>query len=474
LSIVTRDIRIGAPAVWPSAAEFLISRVPAVSARTLALCRALLGLGILYFWLWSEPSGLSRLAAHSRPLPFTDLINVGGWLTALSASAGARAFVFWSVAALALAFAAGAAMRVTAPALTALMWISSCMAQRGHFMTPLLLGMTTTMFAPWGAAWSVDAARRRAAADAVASPYYGYAPWLLGLCIGLAYASAGLSKLWMTEGAWLWETGARNGFIQDVGRAPTQLGVWISNDYWLAVGASVFSSFGQIAYLYACFTRSEWIKYAICFGIALPFLVGLAVTMGLFWWPWVLLVMILYAPWQRIDRRLAASLPRSTDFPPANGRQRAGFVYACMTLIGIHVLAVLTAREYEPLVSNYPMYVARMGAGSDEEADLMRVLVQRDRNARHTIHLLLDDGTEHDVSSAFFRARIFYDAYLYASPYAFLRRRGWECGSAAGIDPRTVAIRYGRARFSVENGTLAWGPVEQVRTLDCGSPRRSR
>ena len=136
--------------------------------------------------------------------------------------------------------------------------------------------MAATLIAPWSAAWSIDSIfGRRRGCGHVASQYFGYPIWLLGLVIGLTYTAAGLSKLILTRGAWLWDTGARTGFIQDIGLAATDWGVPLSNNYVLSLGASMLSALGQAVYVYACFTRHTIIKFSIGAFIALPFLIGL-------------------------------------------------------------------------------------------------------------------------------------------------------------------------------------------------------
>jgi hypothetical protein len=77
-----------------------------------------------------------------------------------------------------------------------------------------------------------------------------------------------------------------------------------------------------------------------------------------------------------------------------------------------------------------------------------------------------------DVSRAYLRARIWQIARVYTSSYVTLRTPGAECKAAAKIDPRTIAIRYGLHRYSIEDGILTWGSVETVRTLDCNDPSR--
>jgi predicted DCC family thiol-disulfide oxidoreductase YuxK len=419
-------------------AAWLVSRVPVVSAETLALCRIMVGLAILYF------------------------MRVDSWPT-------------WTDAAVlisAAAFTVGALTRIAAPLLALSLWACALANGWGHFITPLLLGMTVTSFAPWGAAWSVDQLVRPRPTQP-ASPYYGYAIWLLGLIIGLTYMAAGLSKLVLTSGGWLWDTGARNGFIQDADKALSDLGIYVSNNYWLALGASILSSFGQIIYVWAAFTKSARIKYAIFFLVALPFLLGLVLTMGLFWWPWAILVLVLYLPWESIDRLISKG-GTTTAFPV---HQKRWFVASTVSLIALHFYAVGAMQEREPFYSNYPMYAAPMRGGSEHETLFWTSFKDQDRHWRPIVTLLYPDGAERDVSWRLRVENFLMVGWLYHSQLSSTLDRSLFKGEAILRDrcerlqanfPGAVAIRFDKTYLQVESGAASWLPVDpaQSRTID--------
>jgi hypothetical protein len=464
----------------------IIYPVPRVTAKTLGACRIFLCLSILYFLLQYDPSDFGSLFRSGPGVAVTKVLGGPPFLSALSGSTSFCLAFYCVLVAFTLAAAAGLWTRTSMILLTLSLWLAALLWNYGHFLTPLLLGMTATMFAPWGAGLSIDAvlARRQ---NTERSPLYGYPIWLLGLAIGLAYASAGISKLLITQGAWIWNTGSRNGFIQDFGIAFTDLGLLFASSYPLALMASVLSAFGQIAYVFSSFTRNNLIKYGICYLIALPFLVGLVIFMGHFWWPWAILIAILYLPWETIDRRIwgdrqaMAGLARY-DFQSDQRRQqqRSIFLAATSALIGIHLLAVAINREFEPLFSNYPMYIARKGVGPNtpEEARLWQKRVAHGHHFRPVVHLVLADGSQRDISLAYRIGEFISSRQIYRSVYPGLHARmvyhrahrnmPISADSCAAIRNAAHSISDGRARFvrynaqfyEVADGAMTLRPVE--------------
>lgn len=137
----------------------------------------------------------------------------------------------------------------------------------------MLLALVATVPARWGDGWGLDRVVNifffRKPAAMQRSRAYGYPIWLGGLTIALAYTTAGLSKYWITDGASLWDTGARWGFITDLNIAATDWALPIVNSYPLALGASLFACLGRVVYIASCFTRSYWIKLALGVFVAL-------------------------------------------------------------------------------------------------------------------------------------------------------------------------------------------------------------
>ena len=462
-----------------SPVQYTVEAIPSVTPQTLAVGRMLFG-SLLLFFLPDLPADfVMRLATAGPMYPITRFLDQTGLLSALSANPSFASLFLMVTAGLLVAFILGAATVVVYPLLVMAFWLLAFLGNQGHFITPLLLALTATLGAPWSAAWSIDSLFRSQAVPQQTSRLFGYPLWLLGLTIGLTYMSAGLSKLILTDGAWLWDTGARNGLLQDLDKALSDIGMVISNNYLLSLIASVLSSFGQIIYVYSSFTRSPAIKYAICFLVALPFLIGLALTMGLFWWPWGILVLMLYLPWQSIDNFIARRLPS----PPAHdqdfieGRHFAWFMTATAGLIGIHLFAILSRSEWEPVYSNYPMYADRMRAGSEYEAEFWNRFTPHDRHFRPVIHLVAADNTVQDVSYQNRLARfwdyerVYRSSYLGLQPFVVLRSassgqpipsdtcRAIIKSVAAVSSVPVTQVRYAKHYFDLKNGRVEWLPV---------------
>ena len=83
-----------------------------------------------------------------------------------------------------------------------------------------------------------------------------------------------------------------------------------------------------------------------------------------------MLVLVLYLPWSSIDRRITSEVTPNSI--PSCGSQRNLFVGAACGLILLHLFAVLSKREFEPLYSNYPMYAGELRAGTKAEAQFWR------------------------------------------------------------------------------------------------------
>lgn len=492
---------LGRPA-WASLTEavprYLIQSVPVVTAQTLAVCRIVFGLSVLYFWLTNKPQMLGSLGRSGAQFHLSKFIDQTGFLTFLSTSPQIRLFLYWTIISLLVAFVIGLLTRFLYPVLVVMMWLAAFLENHGHFITPMLLAMTSTVIAPWSDRWSADSLlSRRGPQNEAATPYYGYAIWLLGLSIGLTYTAAGLSKIILTHGGWLWETGARNGLIQDVWVAVTDWGTFIANYYWPSLGASVLSGVGQTIYVWASFTRSPTVKYAIGLFVALPFLVGLMLFMGLFWWPWAVLVVILYLPWPTIDRLITRGRAAVAPFggTPQIDRQRTWFLSVTTLMIAVHAYAVITRTEYEPVYSNYPMYADRMLGGSKSEKEFWERFKTYDRNFRFNIQIVGQNGqTEtsivQDITNRFYlywflgRYSLWRSNILHFSPqYIFeiinkneplrsgmcetLKTLASEYGPS-GAQAKT--IRYGKRYFDLVDGKIIWLPVKTWTEVDLTAP----
>jgi hypothetical protein len=417
-----------------------------------------------------------------------------GLISAISSTTEFRVIFYWALVAFLACFIIGLFTRIMHILIVLASWMLAILINEGHGFTPLLLGLTVTIIAPWGDYLSIDRLiTPNAERNSKPTWLYGYPIWLLGLCIGLTYTAAGFSKLLLTNGAWIWETGARNGFIQDFNNAVTDWGMLVTNNYWLSLSASILSAVGQTLYVWACFTRSALVKYGIAVFIALPFLAGLVLFMGLFWWPWAVLVLILYLPWPSIDRLMsrmdfdsvAVILPRSM-------MHRQWFISSSAALIGVHFYAVIAMTEYEPVFSNYPMYADRMLAGSAHEVEFWERYKRHDRNSRFNIRLITNSEGDGET-------RV-YDLTLRYSLASFLQRYSiWRMGASdlqpqaildaavnskpldnelcsrlqvytKGLKADSVTLLIARRYFDLVGGIMSWQPIDSLVSIDLTHP----
>lgn len=492
------------PNLLRKAARYVVGSVPSVTAETLAIARIVFGAVMLYFWLNGSPQSLTS-AATSGVRDGVLLIDPVGIVPYLSASVFWTQAIYWSVTACIIFFMAGCLTRIVYPALALLMWMAAFMSNASHTETPLLLALIATLTVPWGERWSVDAALSGRLKDpSIASPFYGYGIWLLGFTIAITYATAGIAKLVVTEGTWLWNTGARNGFIQDFGIAATDWGMYLTNNYSLALIASIMSAFGQAIYLYSSFTRSATVKYAICFTVAIPFLVGLVLFMGHFWWAWAVLILMLYLPWTAIDRAVVRDKNYS-DFggSPRTLRHRSYFLTIVCLLTGLHVFATVTKSELEPFYSNYPMYASQMPANSEYEREFWDKYKTYDRSYKYYIALVaqpksIQAGIGSLISSTPQNLGGDYHFYMNISRFLHINHKaiglapeavfsavkaGTAIAPSACLGLRQTALQYAgdgsvrSVRFSkryvdIVDGKMVWMPVANwievdVTSTDC-------
>ena len=448
----------------------LLFAVPSLSARTLGLYRILFGsIFLIFFWVHVEPGRLATLAESGSQYYLNSLTI----LSDLSAEPRVRSALYYSVILFLCLFVAGLFTRLAYIGLAVAYCLIGLLSGDGHSVTPLLLALLVTVNARWGAALSLDRLLFRRAAPMGRSPEFGYPIWLMGLCICLAYTSAGISKIYLTGGAWIWEGGARWGFMVDMDGAATLWGPIFINDLPLAILASVFSAFGQIAYIYSCFTRNLLIKSAIGLFIALPFLGGLVLFMGLFWWPWFTLVALWYLPWTKIDELLGRRWQDTERKEPAHAQRNWATGAAVVLLFG-HGYVVAKGIEIEPLFSNYPMYVVALPMGSEEEDARWQDHVSRNPDFVYAVSVETVDGRVTDISQRY-RGTIFLDRVLKVP--SLYRRAGprevWnrieegetsdqlcrlqrEVLARVDSDARAANLVYQRRHFDLEDGKIVW------------------
>jgi hypothetical protein len=324
--------------------------VPRIDAASLGLFRALLGGAILLIVLMhplqAVPLELQR--AYS-PLAAMD------WVRAVSASQAGTTAVHVVAAASAAAFALGWFARLSFVVLVAALFVRTLLillqAGAHDWGTPLITLLALTVV-PWNdapplAAWL---RRRRGGTPAVeARPApgraYGFAVWLPGLTLGLAFAAAAFEKLRRSGLAWITDGAVRYHFVEDAGNAPFTIGMWVATQPELAVLLSLAGIVVEAAFIAVIFCRS-WRARAIAGLAGAGLMAGFYVFQGIRWWPWWMLFAA-FLPWSRDDAHAAP--PRGRDLTVVH-------VAVVVALAAGQAWASYQRTEIEPLLSHYPMY----------------------------------------------------------------------------------------------------------------------
>jgi len=351
--------------------------VPEISPQVLGLYRIFFG--CFLFWLV-----LTELRVGA-PLPRDRQLSHGlfGGLEIVHQLAldSERVGIIWRVtlgalAAFTLGLFTRAAYICAALGILALVTIKLTESSMHNWSMPvvLLLGLC---FVPWRGCLGLDQLIRRLRGRPLASgagQAYGFAIWLPGLALGVAWAAAAYAKLdksgifWATSGA------VKYHFLEDALRAPTDWGLWIAGHGAVAILFSCVALLGEGGFFVVIFFRKAWVR--ICFGLlGASFLAGLYLFQGIDWWAWWL-PLIAFLPWESIYRCGRACLPGrlvgagdqcSGSESPADLALRPMQVFFAIYLVVSQVIVSLKGQELEPLFSTYPMYTYAWK--SDQEFD---------------------------------------------------------------------------------------------------------
>ncbi len=232
--------------------------------------------------------------------------------------------------------------------------IGASLATSGnHTWGAPLLALFGVVLAPLGDAWSLDSLARRRLGRRVGrsspSALYGFAIWWIGLVLGLAFLAAAYAKLNASGLAWATGGAIRYHFVEDASHAPVAWGIWIAGQPALAVALSTAGLLIEATLILVTLCRRD--RYRAAFGAAfLSIHVGFFLFQGVLWLPWMAMS-VAFLPWETISNRLGAM---TAAMPPARiGAIRA---IAVLLLVALQVSASVRRIEYEPLLSNYPMY----------------------------------------------------------------------------------------------------------------------
>jgi hypothetical protein len=328
LAIALLSVVPGAPGfLWNWGRLHLSRIVPALTPHAFGTFRVVLGLALVWWGWWH--------------LSYSGLIP--GIQYAAMAAAGL--------------FAAGIAPGVTFPIVlagTVSMAVGETLVGHGsHPFGVLLLPLACLLFAPWREAPHLLELIRRDGGHGQPDQRYGYAPWILGLGLGVAFAAAAWAKL-DNGGAWILTGSVRYAWVADGERALVDWGLRVATMPWASVGLSAAAVLIEASVLIAVLMRSARIRLVAAIA-ALGLLVGFYLLQGLLWPAWWLLLLGLL-PWQWLNRE-----PSATVAPAPSGGRAAlsGVQQAAIVLLLVQqVIASAADIELRPVMSSYDMYSA--------------------------------------------------------------------------------------------------------------------
>ena len=249
-------------------------------------------------------------------------------------------------------FVVGVFTRVTFAAFVAAFFLWACvftLHTSHHVVSALHVALVCLLVARWGDGWSVDAWVRgwRGSLSPAPGRRYGYAIWVPGFVLGIAFLAAACSKL---QGGpdWILNGTVKYHFISDLDDALVKWGPWLTRIHWMAVAMSAMAIAVEALVITASFSRSALYRFVLG-GASVALLSGFALFQGVVWpgW-WVLLVSFL--PWHRIRARSTESSAQLSLAP-------AQLVF--IVLIALQqALVSASGTEARPLASQYDMYSA--------------------------------------------------------------------------------------------------------------------
>ena len=228
-----------------------------------------------------------------------------------------------------------------------------------HPISALAVLMIGLLPARWSDAWSVDAwiRLRRGRVAGAASRRYGYAPWLPGFVMGVAFAAAAWSKVgngpdWILNGT------IRYHFVTDLRDALVAWGPWLTSLPGVAVAGSFAAVAIETLLIVAAFLRG-WKVRALLGVAALSLLAGFALFQGVIWAGWWILLLG-FLPWALVT---GSPAHRST------GEAIGPAQLIVIVLIAVQQLVVSADHiESRPLFSTYDMYSTTYDSPAQYEA----------------------------------------------------------------------------------------------------------
>ena len=349
----------------------LAERVNAVARRLLspfgiepitplafAAFRTTFGLGLLYVQVAYEPFRAKAFDVRNPHGPLADT----EWLYAMAMSHTAASIFQFVACAAAILFIAGVFARLAYVVVVSMMFINVQMILTrtgGHDWGLPIMTLIVMTIVPWNEApslWQLRRSRKAFAAPRLASRVYGFAVWIPGLMMGLAFAAAAYAKVGGTGMRWITNGTVRYHFVEDGRNAPVTLGLWIATHERLSIALSFAAVLVEAIFILVVFAR-DW-KTRLGFGLmGASLMAGFTLLQGVAWWPWRVLFLALL-PWTLL-RSAEDTTPGTTSGGSIPSRPRdLTWAHATLvvSLVGVQIWASWKAVEMEPLISNYPMY----------------------------------------------------------------------------------------------------------------------
>src|SRR5262245_52730662 len=211
--------------------------IPAITPLALAIFRTLLGLGFIYILLVYQPIEANELDIRR---PYSPLADVD-WVYALAINHTATLVLQIVACIAAVLFTVGIFARTAYVVVVSLFLVNVLMIlarSAGHDWDLPIVTLLVMTAVPWSAAPNLFEMRRSwgtFSAENLASRAYGFAVWLPGLTIGLAFAAAAYAKVGLTGIKWITNGTVRYHFVEDGRLALISLGLWIATHPFLAV-----------------------------------------------------------------------------------------------------------------------------------------------------------------------------------------------------------------------------------------------
>ena len=324
--------------------RFLTRGIPVLSPREFAVFRFVFGVALLlYVYLQPFPSDVVPRALQ-RPDVQLGALAPMQWLAAHPSAV--RAGQYAAVAAAAL-FAVGVLPRLLFALAVAgtVQWLLALSLQAdGHPFGVFMLPLLGLLVVPWDGAPPLWRIRE---ADGVPDRRYGYAPWLLSLALGIAWAGAAWAKLRDGPG-WVLNGAVRYHFVTDYGNAHVDWGLAIATMPKLAIALSAGAVLIEGLTIAAAFVKPQMIRLAA--GLAgMSVLVGFYLFQGLMWPAWWLLLLG-FLPW-RWSQRTTEGAVHSSRWNVSRAQ-----IAVIVALFAQQLVMSTAFLEFPPLVSRYDMY----------------------------------------------------------------------------------------------------------------------